>query len=615
MSNDVVVHVKAENHTQSDLDGARRGFADFARDTVKRGISAGTEAGQSFSKSLSGAVSSASGSLGPILAGAGVVAAPLIGASIAGAIVGGVGVGGVVGGFLAAKDDPRVAGALKGMQAELQSEFKSAGQTFVQPTLEGISTINKAIDTIDLQGIFADSSKFVKPLTDGIGSAIEDIGNGVEDIMGKAGPAVEAFGNSFAEIGDAVGDTFSLLSNDADEGASAIDDLTNATVNFIKTAGGIVHGLAEFKGGLDSLDNGIDSFRYKLEDIASIDAFGDGAQFDITADGYARNTEAAELYRQGLIGAKGEVDDYNAYTKAQAEKQTELQEAVGGSTLAMTNFSEENAKASATTEGVTRAIDELNNSLLAEVDPVFNLLDAQKGLADAQKDVTKAIDKFGKKSPEAQEALRDLATKALKLDVAGKELGGTFDGKMTPAMRRTLSAAGLTKGQISSLEGQFRSARRTGDNFARTYAAKLRVDGYPAVYSRLYSVKDVINDIPRSVNIAMRITGVSSASAAAAAIRKNMATGGIKGAANGATSSGLTWTGEHGPELVDLPPGSKVHSNGDSMRMVGQGGLSGPVTINLVLADGSVLGKAVLPSLREMNRARFGNSAERMLAG
>lgn len=47
--------------------------------------------------------------------------------------------------------------------------------------------------------------------------------------------------------------------------------------------------------------------------------------------------------------------------------------------------------------------------------------------------------------------------------------------------------------------------------------------------------------------------------------------GGIVGAASaGGPRSNLTWVGEHGPELVNLAPGSTVRSNPDSMRMAGQ---------------------------------------------
>lgn len=53
------------------------------------------------------------------------------------------------------------------------------------------------------------------------------------------------------------------------------------------------------------------------------------------------------------------------------------------------------------------------------------------------------------------------------------------------------------------------------------------------------------------------------------------AAGGIVGsvghAAEGGIRNGLTLVGENGPELADLAPGTRVHSNGDSRRMLSQG--------------------------------------------
>lgn len=59
------------------------------------------------------------------------------------------------------------------------------------------------------------------------------------------------------------------------------------------------------------------------------------------------------------------------------------------------------------------------------------------------------------------------------------------------------------------------------------------------------------------------------------------ASGGIIGAASGGMRRGATLVGEHGPELVDLPPGAQVHSNPDSMRMLGG---SGPGQFEMVVS-------------------------------
>jgi len=62
---------------------------------------------------------------------------------------------------------------------------------------------------------------------------------------------------------------------------------------------------------------------------------------------------------------------------------------------------------------------------------------------------------------------------------------------------------------------------------------------------------------------------------------------------------GMTWVGEEGPELVQLPRGSAIYSNGNSMAMANGGGGSGsagaaqPLVVQLML-DGRVLHQSLL---------------------
>lgn len=97
-------------------------------------------------------------------------------------------------------------------------------------------------------------------------------------------------------------------------------------------------------------------------------------------------------------------------------------------------------------------------------------------------------------------------------------------------------------------------------------------------------------------NIAMKLSG--------------KAAGGIIGAASGGARAGLTLVGEHGPELADIPAGSTVYSNPDSMRMLSQGGNSSqPVIIQLVL-DGAVLAQKMIDPQRDLVRRRFGGNVQ-----
>ncbi|MFE5218401.1 MULTISPECIES: phage tail protein [unclassified Streptomyces] len=106
------------------------------------------------------------------------------------------------------------------------------------------------------------------------------------------------------------------------------------------------------------------------------------------------------------------------------------------------------------------------------------------------------------------------------------------------------------------------------------------------------------------------------------------AAGGIVGAAaSGGLRSSLTWVGEQGPELLDLPAGSRVWSNPDSRRKAsapwssmlnsprrapaagaaGGGGRPEPVIIEL-RSGGSQLDEMLLHILRKAIRVRGGNA-------
>lgn len=91
------------------------------------------------------------------------------------------------------------------------------------------------------------------------------------------------------------------------------------------------------------------------------------------------------------------------------------------------------------------------------------------------------------------------------------------------------------------------------------------------------------------------------------------ASGGIQGAASGGPRGGLTWVGEHGPELMNVAPGSQVHSAGDSQRMNGSGrGSNQPLIIQLVM-DAKVIARAMIDPQREIVRNEYGGSVEAAL--
>lgn len=86
--------------------------------------------------------------------------------------------------------------------------------------------------------------------------------------------------------------------------------------------------------------------------------------------------------------------------------------------------------------------------------------------------------------------------------------------------------------------------------------------------------------------------------------------GGIIGAATGGVRSNMTLVGEQGPELVDLPAGSRVRSNPDTARMMGGGfggaGSAQPLVAIIQIGEKKI-GEVLIDPLRKEIAARGGN--------
>jgi hypothetical protein len=89
--------------------------------------------------------------------------------------------------------------------------------------------------------------------------------------------------------------------------------------------------------------------------------------------------------------------------------------------------------------------------------------------------------------------------------------------------------------------------------------------------------------------------------------------GGIVGAEGGGPRSRLTMVGEHGAELLDLPPGTRVRSNPDTERLLAGAGAGGRlVEVHLDL-DGKTVAKVLIDPLRGLVRQISGGDVQAAL--
>jgi hypothetical protein len=129
-------------------------------------------------------------------------------------------------------------------------------------------------------------------------------------------------------------------------------------------------------------------------------------------------------------------------------------------------------------------------------------------------------------------------------------------------------------------------------------SASNKVDEFTKKFNK--SFEQLHTDI--KVNIRINVVGLSAARAAidlgAKLAKMGYAHGGVVGAATGGLHSGLRMVGEHGPELLELPPGTRVNSNPDTERMMSGGGGGVLQQIIQLVVDGKVIAQAMTEPLR-----------------
>jgi hypothetical protein len=249
--------------------------------------------------------------------------------------------------------------------------------------------------------------------------------------------------------------------------------------------------------------------------------------------------------------------------------------------------------------GVLRAID-------GSAPIVDTLADKLPGIGTA---IGKFFDDIRKNGPQAAEFFGDLLELVgLLIRALGRIIGALTNAYanwkviilqmakvFTEAIGTILHGADVAFGWIPGLGPKLHAAAGKFDQFQAD------------VNRQLQKIKD------RNVKVKIQAawTGATSAINAIGSLLARRAAGGITGSANGATPSGLTWVGEHGPELLAAPAGSRIYSNPDSMRMAGagRGDDSRPLIVQLML-DGKQLAVAMVDPQRRFVRDNFGGSVQ-----
>jgi hypothetical protein len=444
-------------HVRIDADSAQSGLERLRK-----------QIGDVGDDSAGGFVSKFGAKLGPLLAGlpmsgplsvpvlaAAASAAPLLGAAIAGGIIGGVGIGGVIGGLTVAAKDSRVKSAVDGLGDRLEDRLESAGAAMVQPALDGLHDIELAVDTIDLNKIFAQAAKYVPQLAGGVGSAITDLGDGLEDLVANAGPVIGVISQGIASIGSSLGAGLSTLADNGPEATAALTTLFEVISSGIGTTLTLVNVLTELYGISEKIGGD-----FALQTFLKLT----GSEMDNT--GFS-----AQRFADATAGASGEMQIAADSAKVLAEKQKILkpvQDALAQSQQTLQHTLDslnprmtaagKNADALRTAYqnlyGATQSQTDANEGFEASFD---DLADAVKANAAEFKHNRDNLDLHTRAGRANRDALEDLLTKNNELYFADIAAGKSVDYarqqhvKRTEAVRQEAEKVHLNKGETDKL--------------------------------------------------------------------------------------------------------------------------------------------------------------------
>lgn len=182
------------------------------------------------------------------------------------------------------------------------------------------------------------------------------------------------------------------------------------------------------------------------------------------------------------------------------------------------------------------------------------------------------------------EAVQDATNKLRDNEQAIKDLDAAHEA----AMRKIAYNLFLTKLQADGFtDAEFKVAIQAG--ITAGVIDQKSADMALAMDKAATAAFDMHTELDTAEEAARRLAGeyVVNIKTIYATVGTPGPTGGgvIHARATGGAASGMTLVGERGPELVNLPGGSRVYSNQDSRNMMSGGGM----TVNLNIASGGVI--------------------------
>lgn len=467
--------------------------------------------------------------------------------------------------------------------------------------------------TIVIVGALGTAAVLLAPKIRAAKTELQNLGNGALSAETKLGGLARGMGKVAGALG-AMATASALMSSDA--GAKGVDTTRKALEELRKSGKDSTGALEHIDFDLKNINQSGRGAGASIETFTGFIAEGLGRGWE-KIDAVNQRMQALDASLAGMVqsgNAKEAADDFEVLRRKAEEQGTsveKLKEFFPQYQNALDAAARQTQQTGGATEDLTKKLDEEREALNKAETALLGQRDAMRGLEAAYDDASEAVKKNGRtldigseKGRANQAALDDIASAAYKARDAVLEQTGSqaeANAVMATARTRFINAAramGMGAGEAQALADKlFAIPKNTTANVkVNTGGANTAIDRLRA---KLFSLQGLLADVNAGTyghGLGVYAPGMYKAS------------GGIVGqAATGGIRSNRVVVGEHGIEVVDLPPGSQVHSNPDTMRMLG-GASSGVGTVVLeVVSSGSRMSDLLLEVIREAVRVRGGN--------
>jgi methyl-accepting chemotaxis protein len=468
--------------------------------------------------------------------------------------------------------------------------------------------------TVVILGAVGTAAVLLGPKLKAAHTEMRNLGTGALSAETKLGGMARSAGKVAGALG-AMATASALLSSDA--GAKGVDTTRKALDEMRRSGKDTTGALQHIDFDLKNIDDSGRNAAAGIETFTGIIAEGLGQGWQ-KIDSVNQRMQALDSSLAGMVSSgnvKEAADDFELLRRKAEEQGTsveKLKEFFPQYQNALDAAAQQNTKTADSAQKLTETVDQQREAINKATDALLGQRDSMRGLESSYDDATESLKKNGKtldigteKGRANQDALDGIASAAQKASSAILEQGGSqaeANKVMATARGRFVAAAtamGMGAGEAKKLADKlFAIPKNTNANVnVNTGTANARLD---ALRAKLWAVQGLMMDM--------------RAGEYGHGLGVYKATGGVVGrAATGGIRSNRVMVGEHGPEVMDLPPGTQVHSNPDTERMLGASGGSIAVRLEVDSRGGDDFGRFIAEMIRRYVRVTAGGNVQQAL--